>query len=113
MVAAADHTRRRIERNLHDGVQQRLVSLGLEIRAIQAGAAADRLRLLVRDDGAGGAEVGRGSGLIGLADRVQALGGTIAVHGPAGQGTTLEVELPIEPGPDAPPPRPNLEAGRG
>jgi RNA polymerase sigma factor (sigma-70 family) len=33
-------------------------------------AAADRLRLLVRDDGAGGAEVGRGSGLIGLTDRV-------------------------------------------
>jgi signal transduction histidine kinase len=54
---------------------------------------------LVRDDGAGGAEVGRGSGLIGLADRVQALGGTIAVHSPAGQGTTLEDELPIEPGP--------------
>jgi signal transduction histidine kinase len=200
VVAAADHTRRRIERDLHDGVQQQLVSLGLEIRAIQAGvpagqeglqaeldqlaadlgsavedlrelsrgihpailsegglgpalkalarrsavpvelevsvperlpepvevaayyvvsealtnaakharatavqvqagAAADRLRLLVRDDGAGGAEVGRGSGLIGLADRVQALGGTIAVHSPAGQGTTLEVELPIEPSP--------------
>jgi signal transduction histidine kinase len=200
VVAAADQTRRRIERDLHDGVQQQLVSLGLEIRAIQAGvppgqerlraeldqlaadlgatmedlrelsrgihpailsegglgpalkvlarrsavpvelevsvperlpepvevaayyvvsealtnaakharatavqvqagAAADRLRLLVRDDGAGGAEVGRGSGLIGLADRVQALGGMIAVHSPAGQGTTLEAELPIEPGP--------------
>lgn len=65
---------------------------------VQASAAADRLHLLVRDDGAGGAEVGRGSGLIGLADRVQALGGTIAVHSPAGQGTTLEVELPVEPG---------------
>jgi GAF domain-containing protein len=36
VVAAADETRRRIERDLHDGIQQRLVSLGLELRAAQA-----------------------------------------------------------------------------
>jgi signal transduction histidine kinase len=197
IVAAADHARRRIERDLHDGVQQRLVSLGLDVRAIQADVPAQleelrgeldqlavglggaveelrelsrgihpailsegglgpalkalarrsavpveleaplpgrlpepvevaayyvasealanaakhakasavhvqahtadgRLRLLVRDDGVGGAEVGRGSGLIGLADRAQALGGTITVTSPAGQGTTLQVELPID-----------------
>jgi signal transduction histidine kinase len=197
IVAAADHSRRRIERDLHDGVQQRLVSLGLDIRAIQAGmpvelsepraeldqlagglsdavdelrelsrgihpailsegglgpalkalarrsavpveldvAVADRLpepvevaayyvvsealanaakhaqasvvqveahtaagslHLRVRDDGTGGAEVGPGSGLIGLADRVQALGGTITVTSPPGDGTTLQVELPLD-----------------
>jgi signal transduction histidine kinase len=197
VVAAADQMRRRIERDLHDGIQQRLVSLGLEVRAIQAGMPAGleglrgeldrlagdlggavedlrelsrgihpailsegglgpalkalarrsavpvqveaplegrlpepvevaayyvvsealtnaakhaqaslveveahtadgRLHLRVRDDGVGGAEVGRGSGLIGLADRVQALGGTITVDSPAGQGTTLRVELPID-----------------
>ena len=37
IVAAADETRRRIERDLHDGIQQRLVSLGLELRATQVG----------------------------------------------------------------------------
>jgi signal transduction histidine kinase len=197
IVTASDQTRRRIERDLHDGIQQRLVSLGLEIRAVQAGVPAElpglrgeldrlagalggavdelrelsrgihpailsagglgpalralarrsavpvelevplqgrlpepvevaayyvvsealanaakhpqasvvqvqartadgRLYLLVGDDGAGGAEVGPGSGLIGLTDRVQALGGTITVTSPAGQGTTLQIELPID-----------------
>jgi GAF domain-containing protein len=41
IVAAADETRRRIERDLHDGTQQRLVSLGLELRAAQATVPAD------------------------------------------------------------------------
>jgi signal transduction histidine kinase len=36
IVAAADQARRRIERNLHDGAQQRLISLGLRLRAVQA-----------------------------------------------------------------------------
>ena len=36
IVAAADETRRRLERDLHDGVQQRLVSLGFELRAVEA-----------------------------------------------------------------------------
>jgi signal transduction histidine kinase len=197
VVTAADQTRRRIERDLHDGIQQQLVSLGLEIGAIRAGVppeaeelraeldrlagdlggaveelrelsrgihpailsegglgpalkalarrsaipveleaplqgrlpeavevaayyvvsealtnaakhaqasvvqvlahtADGRLHLRVRDDGVGGAEIGPGSGLIGLADRVQALGGAITVDSPAGQGTTLQVELPID-----------------
>jgi signal transduction histidine kinase len=197
IVAAADQTRRRIERDLHDGIQQRLVSLGLELRAVQAGLPAElgtlrgeldqvaaglggaveelrelsrgihpailsegglgpalkalarrsavpvqvevptearlpepvevaayyvvsealanaakhanasavhveartaegRLHLSVRDDGAGGAELGRGSGLVGLTDRVQALGGRITVRSPAGQGTTVRVELPVD-----------------
>jgi signal transduction histidine kinase len=54
------------------------------------------LHLSVRDDGVGGATAGGGSGLIGLTDRVEALGGTIVVTSPTGQGTTLLVELPIE-----------------
>ena len=44
------------------------------------------LLLSVRDDGVGGADPVRGSGLAGLADRVEALGGTIHVHSPAGAG---------------------------
>jgi signal transduction histidine kinase len=196
MVAATDDIRRRIERDLHDGTQQRLVSLALDVRTTQAdvpetqpalrvqlariagglvaalddlreisrgihpallargglgsalkalgrrspvpveldidvngrlpeqvevaayyvGAealtnaakharptaiwvAADvvdgRLRLTVRDDGVGGADPANGSGLIGLTDRVEALGGTITVHSPPGEGTTLQVWFPL------------------
>jgi signal transduction histidine kinase len=55
----------------------------------------DILHLSVRDDGIGGADLERGSGLIGLTDRVEALGGTIAIASPIGQGTTMVVELPL------------------
>jgi signal transduction histidine kinase len=195
IVRAADEARRRIERDLHDGIQQRLVSLALELHATQAslpaehpelGAPLDRvvrglgdaldelretsrgihpaalsegglgpalkalarrcaipvevdvglgtrlaepvevaayyvvaealtnaakharasaahvgvqvgddhLHVSVRDDGVGGADPARGSGLVGLSDRVQALGGTITVHSPSGEGTRLQVDLP-------------------
>jgi signal transduction histidine kinase len=195
LVAAADRARQRIERDLHDGTQQRLVSLALQLRAGEAAAppevrpqlhnAADeltialdelrelsrgihpailtegglgpalkslarrcpvpsevnvdvpgrltapvevcayyvvsealantvkhagasavwidarvsegRVRLSVRDDGCGGAAPDRGSGLAGLADRVEALAGTISVTSPVGTGTTVQVDLPIEP----------------
>jgi signal transduction histidine kinase len=53
------------------------------------------LHLHVRDDGTGGADPARGSGLIGLKDRVEALGGTITVDSPAGVGTALAAELPL------------------
>jgi signal transduction histidine kinase len=197
VVAAADETRRRIQRDLHDGAQQRLASLVLELRAASAddeagppelrdrliGAAnavavalddvreiahgihpatlskgglapalrelsgrsalpveldvstperfAERLEvaayyviselltnatkhahassvriavqqvdgslhLSVRDDGAGGADPASGSGLIGLRDRVEAVGGTIAVDSPAGRGTTVLVSMPLD-----------------
>ncbi|WP_344110425.1 GAF domain-containing protein [Kribbella alba] len=197
IVEATDQTRRRFERDLHDGIQQRLVSLTFELRGVEAIAPpehadlraqlsqvsdgmtgvlddlrelsrgihpailsegglgpalkalarrsaipveldvsvqqrlADRvevaayyvvsealanaakhahaslaqvrvdagngiLALRIRDDGVGGADPGRGSGLIGLADRVEALGGKIEIASPAGEGTSLEVELPVE-----------------
>jgi signal transduction histidine kinase/PAS domain-containing protein len=197
IVTAADQTRRRIERDLHDGVQQRLVSLALDQRQAEAmvpaelselraqlsrvadglagvmeelqeisrgihpavlgrGGLATALKTLarrsavpvllevraearlpeavevaayyivsealtnaakhahasvvhvlvearggdlglsIRDDGRGGADPRRGSGLIGLTDRVDALGGTIEVASPSGEGTTLLVTLPIE-----------------
>jgi signal transduction histidine kinase len=200
IVAAADETRRRIERDLHDGTQQRLVSLGLELRLVQsvvpaelpelqaeidwiagelggvvedlretargihpailskgglgmalrtlarraaiaveldiaeigrlpepvevaayhvvsealtnatkhaqvpvvevaAAASGGTLRVDVRDDGAGGADPARGSGLIGLKDRIEALGGTFRISSPAGRGTTVSCELPLLVGP--------------
>lgn len=48
----------------------------------------------VVDDGVGGADPARGSGLRGLADRVEALGGALAVESPVGEGTLLHVEIP-------------------
>ena len=48
----------------------------------------------VTDDGIGGATTGRGSGLRGLADRVEALGGRFTVSSPPGRGTTLRAEIP-------------------
>ena len=53
-----------------------------------------RLWLAVADDGVGGADPGRGSGLRGLADRVEALGGSLAVDSPRGAGTRLVAEIP-------------------
>ena len=58
------------------------------------------LRVYVRDDGVGGADPVRGSGLVGLKDRTEALGGTFSVHSPAGVGTTVTCELPVSEQPD-------------
>jgi signal transduction histidine kinase len=197
IVAASDATRREIERNLHDGTQQRLVSLGLAVRAVEANLPPERddlraqlsgvvtglvaavedlqeisrgihpailskgglgpalralahrsaipvdldlatdmrldepievaayfvasealanaakhsdasridvsleqrdgrLLLSVRDDGRGGADAARGSGLVGLSDRVEALGGSIRVSSRPGKGTQITVEMPVE-----------------
>jgi signal transduction histidine kinase len=196
IVAAADQTRQRIERDLHDGAQQRLVSLALHLREVHAalpgaGELAQRLdgavtevngvleelreiahgihpavltegglrralralarrsavpvsldvrvagrlpepveiaayyavsealtnvakyahatavevevavgdgvlRVGVRDDGCGGADIGRGSGLLGLKDRVEALGGRISLRSPAGAGTVMQIALPLD-----------------
>jgi PAS domain S-box-containing protein len=65
---------------------------------VTVGAADGVLTLSIRDDGGGGADPARGSGLIGLADRVETLGGTIDVVSPAGQGTTLCITLPFHAG---------------
>ena len=197
IVTASDAERRRIERDLHDGTQQRLVSLGLAVRATEANLPPDRpdlrdelsrvamglaeavedlqeisrgihpailskgglgaavrtlatlspiavdldvktetrfaepvevaayfvvsealanaakhsqatridvslhqrggtLRVSIRDDGVGGADPGRGSGLVGLTDRVAALGGSLTVHSRPGEGTQIRAELPVE-----------------
>jgi len=51
----------------------------------------------VSDDGVGGADPSAGSGLQGLTDRVEALGGTLEVVSPAGEGTALSAQIPRPP----------------
>ena len=73
---------------------------------VAAEASGGTLRVCVRDNGVGGADPRRGSGLTGLKDRIEALGGTFSVHSPAGGGTTVCCELPVMAGggqPDAGP----------
>jgi signal transduction histidine kinase len=74
---------------------------------VDAEASGTTLRVRVRDDGIGGADPRRGSGLVGLKDRIEALGGTFLVHSPPGGGTTVSCELPVDVGeqPQADPPR--------
>jgi len=77
-----------------------IVDVQLDADDIDAGDPV--LRVWVRDDGRGGADPHGGSGLAGLNDRVEALGGRLRLHSPPGAGTTLRAELPLH---QAPPPR--------
>ena len=53
------------------------------------------LHLAIRDDGVGGASSAAGSGLLGLQDRVEALGGHLRITSPPGHGTTLDITIPV------------------
>ena len=64
----------------------------------------DRLVIEVADDGRGGADATAGSGLRGLDDRVAAIGGRLSVTSPAGGGTTIRAELPVDVSAKAAPP---------
>ncbi|TAK01609.1 MAG: sensor histidine kinase [Chloroflexota bacterium] len=63
---------------------------------VRVAAEGGALAIEVRDDGRGGADPGRGSGLRGLSDRVAAIGGTLEVDSPPGAGTVLRAHLPLE-----------------
>lgn len=54
------------------------------------------LQLAIRDDGIGGADLSQGSALLGLSDRIEALGGTLQLTSPADGGTTLLIDVPLE-----------------
>jgi signal transduction histidine kinase len=69
---------------------------------VAADAADGTLRMSVRDDGIGGADPKRGSGLVGLKDRIEALGGTFSIHSPMGGGTTVACALPLPAGDEQP-----------
>jgi signal transduction histidine kinase len=53
------------------------------------------LKLAIRDDGVGGADPRQGTGLAGLADRIEALGGRLEIVSSAGSGTSLSIEIPV------------------
>src|SRR6266566_4470832 len=54
------------------------------------------LQVCVRDDGSGGADFGHGPGLVGLKDRIEALGGRIWLHSQPGAGTVVQIVLPVD-----------------
>jgi signal transduction histidine kinase len=72
-------------------------TINLQVDTAATGDGADALRVCVRDDGRGGADLSGGSGLVGLKDRVEALGGRLWVQSVPGAGTTVQAELPLGP----------------
>jgi signal transduction histidine kinase len=102
-------TRRRFdpaaESTLYFVCAEALVNVAKHARAGQArvelAERADGPEVTVVDDGVGGAVVAAGSGLRGLVDRVEALGGSIAIQSLPGQGTTVVARVPGRPSPRA------------
>ncbi|HEU4466637.1 MAG TPA: ATP-binding protein, partial [Agromyces sp.] len=62
---------------------------------VRARIEGDELVLSVRDNGVGGASLDAGTGVLGIADRVDAIGGSIALDSPRGAGTTVTVRMPV------------------
>ena len=83
-LAIADRLAERVEIGAYYVVSEALTNAAKHARASKA------------DDGVGGADPSRGSGLTGLADRVEALGGTIWIASSPGEGTSLRIELPLD-----------------
>ncbi len=79
-------------------VSEALANVAKYARATEASVAVrrenGRVTVVVTDDGVGGADLARGSGLRGLADRIAALDGTLSVESPPGRGTRLHAEIP-------------------
>jgi signal transduction histidine kinase len=90
----------RVEAGAYYAVAEGLANIAKHARASTATVVVarepGRLLLRVRDDGIGGADPTGGSGLRGLADRLQALGGTLEVDSPPGRGTELRAAIPCE-----------------
>jgi signal transduction histidine kinase len=88
-----------VEAAIYFVCSEALANIGKYAQASQASIAVEgddgRLSCTIEDDGIGGARLDAGSGLRGLADRVEALGGTLSVDSPSGEGTRLMAELPF------------------
>jgi signal transduction histidine kinase len=92
----------RIEVTAYYVVSEALTNVAKHANAAVVDVRIDRydglVRLFISDDGVGGADPVRGSGLVGLKDRVEASGGTLQLESRAGQGTSLLVKLPVDAG---------------
>jgi signal transduction histidine kinase len=90
----------RVEATAYFVTSEGLANVTKHAQASKASVCIARLNGLlaveISDDGVGGAERLENSGLSGLADRVEALGGTLQVESPAGHGTRLVAEIPCE-----------------
>jgi signal transduction histidine kinase len=88
-----------IEATAYFVVSEALANVAKFASATRASVGADRrgstLRVEVRDNGVGGADGSRGSGIRGLQDRVAAIGGRLTIDSPTGQGTLVVAEIPI------------------
>jgi PAS domain S-box-containing protein len=89
-----------VEANAYFAVSEALTNIvkhsGAASASIGARVEGGILAIDVRDDGAGGARPSRGSGLVGLKDRIESLGGSIRVDSPIGEGTHVRLEIPID-----------------
>jgi signal transduction histidine kinase len=102
-----------VESTVYFVVSECLANIGKHAEASQASVAVtvvgDEVEVIVKDDGVGGADLGNGSGLQGLEDRVGALDGCVDIDSPAGEGTTVMATIPLSaPEADAAPRRPAL-----
>ncbi|HET6987329.1 MAG TPA: ATP-binding protein, partial [Kribbella sp.] len=97
-VAPGERLSEHVEVAAYYVVSESLTNIGKHARASTASVrvtrSAGQLIVEVVDDGVGGADTERGSGLRGLADRVEAIGGRLRIWSPAGRGTRLEAEIP-------------------
>jgi PAS domain S-box-containing protein len=88
-----------VEAAVYYVVAEALTNVAKHAEASQAVVAVENAdgmaRVEVSDDGRGGADTARGSGIVGLRDRVDALGGTLTIESPPGEGTVVRALLPI------------------
>jgi signal transduction histidine kinase len=68
---------------------------GASAAEVEAAMSEGALRVRISDNGTGGADEAKGSGIVGLRDRVEALGGTMALASPRSGGTTISIWLPV------------------
>jgi signal transduction histidine kinase len=98
-VAVKERLPEPVEVSAYYVAAEALTNVGRHARAssvsVDVEVAGEVLRVAVRDDGCGGADFSGGTGLVGLKDRVEAVGGRIFLDSPRGAGTSLRVELPI------------------
>jgi signal transduction histidine kinase len=89
-----------VEAAIYYLVAEAITNVAKYAQATSASVAVERSNgfatVVVRDDGIGGAEPAPGSGLVGLADRVEALGGRLHIESPVGRGTQLSAEIPCQ-----------------